>query len=69
MPKTMTLRLTDELAADLETVARVEEAPVAAFVRDAIAERVAARRSDTEFQSRLRRLLDENRQALERLAH
>ena len=68
MAKTMSLRLSDEQAAELEAVARVEEAPVAAVVRDAISERIQARRGDQEFQARLRRHLEENRQALERLA-
>ena len=68
MAKTMTLRLTDDQAAELEAVARVDEAPVAAVVRDAINERIAARRSDSDFQARLRRHIEENKQALERLA-
>jgi predicted transcriptional regulator len=68
MAKTMTLRLSDEQAAELEAVARVDEAPVSAVVRQAIDERIAARRADQEFQSRLRRHMEENRKALERLA-
>lgn len=68
MAKAMTLRLTDEQAAELEAVARVDEAPVSAVVRDAINDRIAARRADKEFQSRLRRHLEENQKALERLA-
>jgi hypothetical protein len=68
MPKTMTLRLTDEQAADLEAMARVDGMPVSEAVRAAINERIQARRKDKEFQARLRRLLEENREALERLA-
>jgi predicted transcriptional regulator len=68
MPKTMTLRLSDELAADLEAMARVDDVPVSEAVRVAIAERVERRRRDKAFQARLRRLLEENRRALERLA-
>lgn len=60
MPKTMTLRLNDEQAAELDAMARVDEMPVAAVVRDAIAERIAARRADEDFQARLRRHLEEN---------
>ena len=69
MPKTMTLRLTDEQARELEAVARVDEMPVSEAVRQAIDERIAARRKDKDFQGRLRRLLEENQEALERLAH
>jgi predicted transcriptional regulator len=68
MPKSMTLRLTDEQARELEAVARVDEMPVSEAVRQAIDERIAARRKDKDFQGRLRRLLEENQEALERLA-
>jgi hypothetical protein len=68
MPKTMTLRLSDEQAADLEAMARVDDMPVSEAVRLAIDARIAERRADKEFQARLRRILEENRRALERLA-
>lgn len=69
MPKTMTLRLSDELAADLEAMARVDDVPVSEAIRVAIDERIKARREDKQFQARLRRLMAENQRALERLAH
>jgi hypothetical protein len=68
MPKTMTLRLSDELAADLEAMARVDDVPVSDAIRIAIDERIKARRDDKQFQARLRRLMAENQRALERLA-
>jgi Arc/MetJ-type ribon-helix-helix transcriptional regulator len=68
MPKTMTVRLSDQQAADLEALARVDETPVSEAVRAAIDERIKARRADKEFQARLRRILEENQKALERLA-
>jgi hypothetical protein len=68
MAKTMTLRLSDEQARDLEAVARVDETSVSDAVRQAIDERIATRRSDEGFQERLRRMLEENKEALERLA-
>jgi len=68
MPKTMTLRLSDELAADLEAMARVDDVPVSEAIRAAIDERIRARRDDKQFQARLRRLMAENQRALERLA-
>jgi predicted transcriptional regulator len=68
MPKTMTLRLSDELAADLEAMARVDDVPVSEAIRAAIDERIRARREDKQFQARLRRLMAENQRALERLA-
>lgn len=68
MPKTMTLRLSDEQAADLEAMARVDDVPVSEAIRVAIEERINARREDKQFQARLRRLMAENQRALERLA-
>jgi hypothetical protein len=68
MAKTMTLRLSDEQARELEAVARVDEMPVSEAVRRAVDERIKARRDDQDFQKRLRRLLEENQAALERLA-
>jgi predicted transcriptional regulator len=66
--KSMTLRLSDETAAELETVARVDGTTVADQVRGAIEDRIRARRSDEAFQERRRKALEENREALERLA-
>lgn len=68
MPKTMTLRLSDEQATDLDAMARVDGVSVSEAVRTAIDERIAARRGDREFQARLRRLMVENQRALERLS-
>jgi hypothetical protein len=66
--KMLTLRLSAEQAQDVETLARVEGVSVSEEIRDAIAERVAARRADKEFQDRLKRLMDQERAVLERLA-
>ncbi len=68
MPKTMTVRLSDEQARELETVARIDEMPVAEAVRRAIDDRIKVRREDNDFQTRLRHLIQENQEALERLA-
>jgi predicted transcriptional regulator len=68
MAKTMTLRLSDEQAANLEAMARVEGMPVSEAVRVAIDERIKARRGDKEFQTRIKRMLEEEREVLKRLA-
>jgi len=68
MPKTMTLRLSDEQAQKLETLARVEGIPVSEAVRDAIDRRIEARRKDKAFQDRLKRTVEENARALELLS-
>jgi hypothetical protein len=68
MVKGFTVRLSDEDAADLEAVARVDGVPVAEEIRRAIGDLVAERRADTEFQARLRRSIEENQAILDRLA-
>jgi hypothetical protein len=63
-----TVRLPEDQAEDLEAVAQVDGLSVAEEIREAITERVAQRRADKAFQSRLREAIEQNRRALERLA-
>jgi hypothetical protein len=63
-----TVRLHEDQAEDLEAVAQVDGLSVAEEIREAIKERVAQRRADKAFQSRLREAIEQNRRALERLA-
>ncbi|MDM4768266.1 ribbon-helix-helix protein, CopG family [Pelomonas sp. SE-A7] len=53
-PKAMTIRLSEEQAEELETVATVENRPVSEIIRAAIASHVEQRKQDPEFQSSLR---------------
>jgi hypothetical protein len=55
-------------AAELEAIARVDDVPVAEAVRVAIDERIAQRRQDSDFQARLREIVEQDRAILERLA-
>jgi predicted DNA-binding protein len=66
--KAMSLRLPADQAAELEAVARADEMPVSEAVREAIDAHIAARRADKDFQKRLKRRLEEDREVLERLA-
>ncbi len=68
MTKNMTVRLPDELAADAEALARAEGQSVNETVKQALAEAVERRRKDPEFRARLRRIIEEDRELLERLA-
>lgn len=52
--KAMTIRLSEEQADALETVATVENQPVSEVIRAAIAEHVVRRSKDPSFQSSLR---------------
>ena len=68
MTKNLTLRLDDELAADTQALARAEGRSVNETVREALREAVERRRNDPKFKARLRRIIDEDRELLERLA-
>ena len=68
MSKTMSLRLDDEQAATLELIARADDRTLTDTVREAIDTHIQQRRNDAEFQDRLKRYLDEEREVLERLA-
>ncbi len=65
----MTLRLPEDLADQLETLAQVEEMPVAEAARVAISDLILARSNDPDFQARLRRQLEKNNRALQLLAN
>jgi predicted transcriptional regulator len=68
MPRTMTLRLTDEQAAMLDLVARADDQTVTEAVRTAIDAHIEARRHDQDFKERLRRRHEEERALYERLS-
>jgi hypothetical protein len=66
--KTMSLRIEEEQARALEAAAMAGETTVSEIVRDAISERIEQLRNDKDFQARLKRALERNREALELLA-
>ena len=68
MAKNLTLRLDDEQAVGIESIARVNEQSVSEAIRCAIHQHIAERRKDPEFQKRLKRSMAENAEALRRLA-
>ena len=68
MPKNLTVRLDDDLAADAEAMARAEGQSLNETVKTALREAVERRRKDPKFKARLRRIIDEDRELLERLA-
>jgi predicted transcriptional regulator len=68
MAKNMTVRLDDELAADTEALARAEGKSLNEIVRQALREAVERRRKDPKFKARVRRIIEEDRELLERLA-
>jgi hypothetical protein len=68
MTKNLTVRLDAELAADTEALARAEGKSLNETVKQALKEAVERRRQDPDFKTRLRRIIDEDRELLERLA-
>jgi len=68
MAKNLTVRLDEQLAADTEALARAEGKSLNETVKQALRESVERRRSDPEFKARLRRIIEEDRELLERLA-
>jgi predicted transcriptional regulator len=65
---TMSLRIEDEQARALNALAMAEEATVSEVIRDAIADLIEKRRGDKDFQERLKRAVERNREALDLLA-
>lgn len=68
MTKNLTVRLPDDLAADTEALARVEGKSVNETIKDALTEAVERKRRDPKFKARVRKIIDEDRELLERLA-
>jgi metal-responsive CopG/Arc/MetJ family transcriptional regulator len=62
----MSLRLTEDLGAELAAVARADEMPISEAIRKAIEHYIESRRADQEFRARLKKLLEEDREILER---
>jgi len=68
MAKNLTVRLDDDLAADAEALARAEGKSLNETVKLALSEAVERRRRDPEFKARVRKIIDQDRELLERLA-
>jgi uncharacterized protein (DUF1778 family) len=66
--KPTTVRLNDDEAEVLEQAARVDGVSQNEFIRQAVLERIAARKADPEFQERVREAMRINKRVLERLA-
>lgn len=63
-PKAMTIRLSQEQADELETVASVENKPIAEVIRAAISEHIDARKQDEGFQRSLREQIERTQRLL-----
>ncbi len=68
MTKQTTVRLPEDLANDAEAVARVKGTSVNALIVDALKHEIDRVRRDDDFTNRAKRLLERDRELLERLA-
>ena len=68
MPKQTTVRLPDELADQAEAVARVRGDSVNQLIIDSLAAEIERVRADDDFTSRATKLLERDREILDRLA-
>ncbi len=68
MAKQTTVRLPDDLADEAEAVARVRGDSVNQLIIDALAAEIERVRSDEDFTARAKKLLERDREILDRLA-
>lgn len=68
MTKQTTVRLPDELAEQAEAVARVRGTSVNQVIVDSLTREIQRVREDEDFTSRAQRLLERDKELLERLA-
>jgi hypothetical protein len=68
MTKNFTVRLPDDVAADAEALARAEGKSLNETVKSALIEAVERRRNDAEFKRTLKRIIEQDRELLERLS-
>lgn len=68
MAKQTTVRLPEDLAEDAEAVARVKGTSVNQLIIDSLATEIERVRADQDFTQRARRLLERDKELLERLA-
>lgn len=67
-PKQTTVRLPEELADEAEAIARVRGTSVNAVIINALTAEVERVRADRDFTTRARKLLERDKELLERLA-
>jgi hypothetical protein len=68
MTKQTTVRIPDELADEAEAVARVRGVSVNALILESLAAEIERVRKDKDFTARARRLLERDKELLDRLA-
>lgn len=67
--KVMSLRLPEDIAAEIAAVARADGIPVSKAILEAIENHIAARSADQAFRERLKERLAEDQKMFDRLAN
>lgn len=68
MPKQTTVRLPDDLADKVETVARAKGTSVNQFIIDSLVIEIDRVRKDTKFMNRVKQLAERDREILDELS-
>ncbi len=68
MAKQTTVRLPEELAETAEAVARVKEVSVNALITESLSAEIARVKADKDFMARMKKLLERDKELLDRLA-
>jgi len=68
MTKNLTIRIPDDVAANAEAIARVDGVSLNETVKQSLVETIERRRQNPEFKARLKKIIEEDRELLERLA-
>jgi len=68
VPKQTTVRLPDDLADQVDAIARTQGTSVNQLIIDALHNEIERVRQDAEFRSRVKRLVERDRRILDRLA-
>lgn len=64
----LSVRVPEEIAKEIALIARIEDVNVSEVIRAGINRHLSSLRTDSAFQKRLRKRLDEDREILERYA-
>jgi len=68
VPKQTTVRLPDDLADQVDAIARTQGTSVNQLIIDALHNEIERVRQDAQFRSRVKRLVERDRRILDRLA-
>lgn len=68
MTRNLTIRIPDDVAENAEAIARLDGVSLNETVEKSLIEAIERRRQDPEFKTRLKIVIEEDRELLERLA-